>query len=80
MTIALPSGSVRHPLVKVPSDHLALVVDEYGHTRNKKGGLPEPELNLLAEPAQTEQPATSSDDPNGSSEIISNPKDTPESA
>ena len=44
--IVLPPGSVSYPLEKVPSGHLALVIDNYEKLKAKTGGIPETSMNL----------------------------------
>ena len=44
--IILPPGSVSYPLEKVPSGHLALVIDNYEKLKAKAGGIPETSMNL----------------------------------
>ena len=44
--IVLPPGSVSYPLEKVPSGHVALVIESYEKLKAKAGGIPETSMHL----------------------------------
>ncbi len=44
--IILPPGSLELPLGKVPSGHLAIIIDDYEKIAKRRGGIPERTLQL----------------------------------
>jgi hypothetical protein len=60
--VILPPGSLEIPLVKVPSGHLAIIIDDYEKIVKRKGGIPERTLQL-----HTQQEATPEITPGGTS-------------
>ena len=44
--IKLLSGSITVPLEKVPSGHLAMVIDDFEHLQSQQGGVPTSPMNL----------------------------------
>ena len=48
MEIKLPSGSVTVPLEKLPSGHLAMVIDDYERLQAQQSGVPATPMHLHA--------------------------------
>lgn len=64
--IILPPGSKEIPLRKDCSGHLVMIVDDYERVVHKKGGVPEPPLQMRADSAGSSagQPSSASGNAN----------------
>jgi hypothetical protein len=51
--VILPPGSLEIPLAKVPSGHLAIIIDDYEKIVKRKGGIPERTLQLHTQQEDT---------------------------